>query len=80
VLNTYPLWKNLLVVFAISLGVVYALPNIYQPDYAIQISSETSGVAVTDRALKTATDALDAAGLNWVIETCSFDCPMTTHN
>jgi len=65
VLNTYPLWKNLLVVFAISLGVVYALPNIYQPDYAIQISSETSGVAVTDRALKTATDALDAAGLKY---------------
>ena len=64
-LNTYPLWKNLLVVFAISLGVVYALPNIYQPDYAIQISSETSGVAVTDRALKTATDALDAAGLKY---------------
>ncbi len=64
-LNTYPLWKNLLVVFAISLGVVFALPNIYQPDYAIQISSETSGVAVTDRALKTATDALDAAGLKY---------------
>ena len=64
-LNTYPLWKNLLVVFAISLGVVYALPNIYQPDYAIQISSETSGVAVTDRALKTATDAIDAAGLKY---------------
>jgi len=65
VLNTYPLWKNLLVVFAIVLGFVYALPNIYQPDYAVQISVETSGETVTDRALKVATDALDAANLKY---------------
>ncbi|MFT7133518.1 MAG: preprotein translocase subunit SecD [Cyclobacteriaceae bacterium] len=64
-LNTYPLWKNLLVVFAITLGVVYALPNIYPPDYAVQISSEDSGVEMTEKALKTATTALDEAELTY---------------
>jgi preprotein translocase subunit SecD len=65
VLNTYPLWKNLLVVFAITLGVVYALPNIYPPDYAVQISSEDSGVEMTEKALRTATTALDEAQLTY---------------
>jgi preprotein translocase subunit SecD len=65
VLNTYPLWKNLLVVFAITLGVVYALPNIYPPDYAVQISAEDSGVGMTEKALKTATTALDEAELTY---------------
>lgn len=64
-LNTYPLWKNLLVVFAITLGVVYALPNIYPPDYAVQISSEDSGVEMTEKALRTATTALDEAQLTY---------------
>ena len=64
-LNTYPLWKNLLVVFAITLGVVYALPNIYPPDYAVQISAEDSGVEMTGKALKTATTALDDAELTY---------------
>ncbi|MFT4854107.1 MAG: preprotein translocase subunit SecD [Candidatus Pseudothioglobus sp.] len=62
-LNTYPIWKNLLVVFAITLGVIYALPNIYPPDYAVQVSSETSGVDITEKALKAATSALDDAEL-----------------
>ncbi|MFT4719042.1 MAG: preprotein translocase subunit SecD [Candidatus Azotimanducaceae bacterium] len=64
-LNTYPLWKNLLVVFAITLGVIYALPNIYPPDYAVQISSEDSGAEMTEKALKTATTALDEAELTY---------------
>ena len=64
-LNTYPLWKNLLIIGVVLLGVVYALPNIYPPDFAVQISSETSGTAVTDLALKTATGTLDEAQLEY---------------
>jgi preprotein translocase subunit SecD len=63
VLNTYPLWKNLLVVLVITLGVIYALPNIYPPDYAVQVSSETNGVDITEKSLQAATAALDEAGL-----------------
>ncbi len=37
-LNKYPLWKNLLIVFVLIVGAVYALPNIYGEDQAIQIN------------------------------------------
>ncbi|MGK0474018.1 MAG: preprotein translocase subunit SecD, partial [Candidatus Azotimanducaceae bacterium] len=62
-INRYPLWKNLIVLVAITLGVLYSLPNIYLPDYAVQVSAETSGELVTDTALDAATDALDEAGI-----------------
>ncbi|MFT4799514.1 MAG: preprotein translocase subunit SecD [Candidatus Azotimanducaceae bacterium] len=62
-INRYPLWKNLIVLIAITLGVLYSLPNIYLPDYAVQVSAETSGELVTDKALDAATDALDEAGI-----------------
>ncbi|MCB1646633.1 MAG: protein translocase subunit SecD [Pseudomonadales bacterium] len=64
-INTYPWWKNLLIVLVILLGVVYSLPNIYPPDYAVQLSPQTNGAAVSQRALRTATQALDAAGLKY---------------
>jgi len=38
-LNRYPLWKNLLLVFTLLLGIIYAAPNLYGADPAVQISS-----------------------------------------
>ena len=64
-INRYPLWKNLIVVIAITLGVLYSLPNVYLPDYAVQVSAETSGEVVTDKALTVATEALDEAGIEY---------------
>ena len=64
-INRYPLWKNLIVVIAISLGVLYSLPNVYLPDYAVQVSAETSGEVVTEKALTVATEALDEAGIEY---------------
>jgi len=63
VLNTYPWWKNLLIVVAVVMGLIYALPNIYPPDFAIQISSEDSGGIVSQAVLDRAVKALDDAGL-----------------
>jgi preprotein translocase subunit SecD len=37
-LNKYPLWKNLLLIAMILLGLLYALPNIYGDDPSVQIS------------------------------------------
>lgn len=62
-LNTYPWWKNLLLVVAVVMGFIYALPNIYPPDFAIQISSEDSGGVVSQPVLDRAVKALDDAGL-----------------
>lgn len=64
-INQYPLWKNLIVLIAITLGVLYSLPNVYLPDYAVQVSAETSGDVVSEKALKVATDALDEAGIEY---------------
>jgi preprotein translocase subunit SecD len=38
-MNQYPLWKYLLVLLVCAVGLVYALPNLYGEDPAIQISS-----------------------------------------
>ncbi len=37
-MNRYPLWKYLLIVLVVAIGVVYALPNLYGEDPAVQIS------------------------------------------
>jgi preprotein translocase subunit SecD len=53
-INRYPVWKNLLVLVVFSLAVVYALPNIYPPDFAVQISTESADGTFTEHALNTA--------------------------
>tara|TARA_R110000824_G_scaffold7892_6_gene35948 strand:+ start:64632 stop:66530 length:1899 start_codon:yes stop_codon:yes gene_type:complete len=62
-LNKYPLWKNLLIAFVVILSVLYAAPNFYPPDPAIQISHD-SGI-VDQSALDTATAALVADGISF---------------
>ena len=37
-LNRYPLWKNLLICIVLVLGGLYAAPNLYPDDYAIQLT------------------------------------------
>ena len=64
-LNKYPLWKNLIVLFIIVLGFIYALPNIYLPDFAIQISSSTSGEVLGEYALEATRDSLDKANIDY---------------
>ncbi len=61
-LNQYPLWKNLLVVFVLAIGLFYALPNIYSQDPAIAISGVRG--AVVDQSVKDKVkQALDKAGI-----------------
>ncbi len=37
--NSYPLWKNLVILLIFLLGLVYALPNLYGEDPSVQISA-----------------------------------------
>src|SRR5690606_37998941 len=62
-MNKYPLWKNLLLLLSVVLATIYAAPNLYPPDPAIQISHD-SGV-VDQRAIDQATAALDGDGIPW---------------
>ncbi len=61
--NRYPLWKNILVVVILTLGIIYATPNLYHPDPAIQITGESGGMEMTEAIQNQAVDALKQAGI-----------------
>ncbi len=46
--NHYSLWKNLLLVFLLVVAVIYALPNLFGEDLAIQISASSTTGAASD--------------------------------
>ena len=62
-LNKFPLWKNLMVVGILVLAFLYALPNLYPDDPALQISHENDLITEIDVGM--ATDALRAADIAW---------------
>jgi len=64
-LNKFPLWKNILVVLAVLLGGVYASPNLFAPDPALQIAADSSAAVVGEAILERATNTLDEAGIGW---------------
>lgn len=64
-LNRYPLWKNLLVVFVLALGALYAAPNLYPDDHAIQVTGTRDIYAVDQRLLDRVTDALKEEGIEY---------------
>ena len=45
-MNRYPLWKYLVIAFALLLGVLYTLPNFFGESPAVQISSAKSTIKV----------------------------------
>lgn len=63
-INRYPLWKYLLIVVVIIAAFIYAAPNLYPEVPAVQIRGATS-VIIDDKALATATDALQKAGIHY---------------
>ncbi|MDO7666888.1 MAG: protein translocase subunit SecD, partial [Pseudomonadota bacterium] len=42
-MNHYPLWKNLLIVAVILFGVLFAVPNLFGDDPAVQVSAGRNG-------------------------------------
>jgi len=62
-LNKYPLWKNLLILFVTVLGFVYSIPNLYEDDEAILLTNES--FELTESDVNIATTALEAAQVNF---------------
>ena len=62
-LNKYPLWKNLVIVFALVIGFIYALPNFFPDDYAIQITGARGRTEVEQRVLDRALAKLEQEGI-----------------
>lgn len=59
-LNKFPLWKNLMVVFVIAVAAVFALPNLYGEDYAVQVSA-TRTTTIDATTVQRVEEALQAA-------------------
>jgi preprotein translocase subunit SecD len=61
-MNRYPWWGNLLIALVLVLGGLYALPNLYGTDPALQVSGQR-GRTVDDGTRQRIAAALQAAGL-----------------
>ena len=63
-MNRYPLWKYIVIVVALLIGIVYTLPNFYGESPAVQISSGKATVKVTEQTLSRVEDLLKEADLH----------------
>jgi preprotein translocase subunit SecD len=62
VLNRYPLWKYLMVIIVIAIGFLYAAPNLYGEDPALQVSA-SRGAEVQLKTLDQVKAILDEAAI-----------------
>ena len=63
-LNKFPLWKNCLILLVITFGFVYAAPNFYPADAAIQVSGQSGSMVIDQGVLSKVEKALDQAGVD----------------
>jgi preprotein translocase subunit SecD len=63
-MNRYPLWKNITVIIALVLGLLYTLPNFFGEAPAVQVSSVKATVKVDTGLLSRVEDALKNAGIS----------------
>jgi len=63
-MNSYPWWKNSLIVLVVLFGLVYAMPNIYAPDPAVQVTGQSSGMELGESELNKVTRALKEAQID----------------
>ena len=50
-LNQYPVWKYIALIVALVIGIIFALPNLYGEDPAVQVSHRTASVTQEDMRL-----------------------------
>ena len=70
-LNKYPLWKYLLILSVLAIGLVYSIPNLYPDDPAIQISGASSALSIEQADVDRASKALQDAGIT--VKAASID-------
>ncbi|ABA58808.1 SecD export membrane protein [Nitrosococcus oceani ATCC 19707] len=63
-MNRYPLWKNLLVVAVVLVGILYAVPNLFGDTPALQISA-TRGASLKPETLARVERLLQEQGLDY---------------
>ena len=65
VLNRFPMWKNILVIGVILIAFLYAAPNLFGDDPALQVIGTNASIVVDANTEKMMTDALQAAQIQY---------------
>ena len=60
----FQVWKTLLVLFIVSLGIVFSLPNIFPPDPSVQITTSSVNDGFSDKFLNNLEEDINRSGLN----------------
>ncbi len=63
-MNRYPLWKNILVILALALGLLYTLPNFFGESPAVQVSSVKATIKVDAKLQQDIETAVKTAGIS----------------
>jgi preprotein translocase subunit SecD len=61
--NTYSLGRYLAILLVVGIGTIYALPNLFPPDYALQIRAEAADAQMTQDIVDRAVQALEKGGI-----------------
>ena len=64
-MNQYPAWKYILILLILTVGIVYALPNMFGKDPAVQVTS-ARGFAIPADLETTVDDALVVAEVDYI--------------
>ncbi len=62
-MNRYPVWKYAIIVIALVVGALYALPNLYGESPAVQVSAARASTKIDSGTLGRVEEALKAAGI-----------------
>jgi preprotein translocase subunit SecD len=62
-MNRYPLWKYVIIAVALTVGVVFTVPNFFPEVPAVQVSSSKATVKIDTALLSTVEDTLKAAAI-----------------
>lgn len=59
----YPVWKYFLIAVVITISTLYALPNLYPDENAVQVTSSSAGTTLSSDVLNESQALLDKAGI-----------------
>lgn len=62
--STFPWWRYILIMIVVSLGCLYAAPNLYPPDYALQIQTDNADLRLGTRTGVQLQEYLESEGVD----------------
>ncbi|MGB3742487.1 MAG: protein translocase subunit SecD [Castellaniella sp.] len=77
-MNRYPIWKYLIVLAAVVIGVLYTLPNLYGESPAVQIAGAKTSVRVDQGTLDKANEILAQANITPTAGSFEMNGPVGT--